>query len=179
MSTQKRSVVGIYHTMSAAEEAVHTLDRAGFPLKQVSIVAQNLESEKEIQGYITAGDVAASGAGTGAWVGGLFGLLVGAAFIWVPGFGPLLVAGPLAAVLLGGVEGAVVGAASGGLLGALVGWGISKQHILKYEEKVKSGKYLVIAHGDAETVSKAHTILEGTNVEELVVHDATGTIQAL
>jgi hypothetical protein len=178
MSTQN-SVVGIYRTMSAAEEAVHTLDRAGFPLKQVSIVAQNLESEKEIQGYITAGDVAMSGAGTGAWVGGLFGLLVGAAFIWAPGFGPLLVAGPLAAVLLGGVEGAVVGAAGGGLLGVLVGWGVSKQHILKYEEKVKSGKYLVIAHGDAELVSKAHTILEGTDVDELAVHEVANTIRTL
>jgi uncharacterized membrane protein len=178
MSTQS-SVVGIYHTMEAAEEAVHTLDRAGFPLKQVSIVAKNLESEKEIQGYITAGDVAATGAGTGAWVGGLFGLLIGAAFIWAPGFGPLLVAGPLAAMLLGGVEGAVVGAAGGGLLGALVGWGVSKQHILKYEEKVKSGRYLVIAHGDAEMVSKAHTILESTDAEELTVHDAASTVRTI
>jgi hypothetical protein len=178
MSTQN-SVVGIYHTMEAAEDAIHTLDRAGFPLKQVSIVAQNLETEKEIHGYITAGDVAMSGAGTGAWVGGLFGLLVGAAFIWVPGFGPLMVAGPLAAMLLGGVGGAFFGAAGGGLLGVLVGWGVSKQHILKYEEKVKSGKYLLIAHGDAEQVSKARNILESTDAEELAVHDAATTVHSL
>lgn len=177
MATE-RSVVGIYPTMSAAEEAVHTLDRADFPLGQISIVARNLESEKEIQGYITAGDVAMRGAGTGAWVGGLFGLLVGAAFIWVPGFGPLLVAGPLAAMLLGGVEGVAVGAAGGGLLGALLGWGVSKQHILKYEEKVKSGKYLVIVHGDDELVSKAHTVLEGTDADELTIHDAVSTAEA-
>jgi hypothetical protein len=178
MSTQN-SVVGIYHTMEAAEQAIHTLDRAGFPLKQVSIVAQNLETEKEIHGYITAGDVAMSSAGTGAWVGGLFGLLIGAAFIWVPGFGPLMVAGPLAAMLLGGMEGAVFGAAGGGLLGVLVGWGVSKQHILKYEEKVKSGKYLLIAHGDAEQVSKARDILESTDTEELTVHDAATTVHSL
>jgi hypothetical protein len=165
--------------MSAAEEAIHALDQSSFPLRQVSIVAQNLESEKEVQGYITVGDVAMSGAGTGAWVGGLFGLLVGAAFIWVPGFGPLLVAGPLAAALLGGIEGAVVGAAGGGLLGALLGWGVSKQHILKYEEKLKGGKYLVIAHGDADLVSKARTILEGTDVSELTVHDTASKVPAL
>lgn len=178
MSMQS-SVVGIYDTMLAAEEAIHALDQASFPLKQVSIVAQNLESEKEIQGYITVGDVAMSGASTGAWVGGLFGLLVGAAFIWVPGFGPLLVAGPLAAALLGGIEGAVAGAAGGGLLGVLLGWGVSKQHILKYEEKLKGGEYLVIAHGDAELVSKARTILERTDVSELTVHDTTSMVQAL
>jgi hypothetical protein len=67
----------------------------------VSIVSQNLEGEKQVHGYITTGDVAEKGAVTGAWVGGIFGLLIGAAFIWVPGFGPLLVAGPLAAAIGG------------------------------------------------------------------------------
>jgi len=158
--------------MSEAEEAVRMLDRGGFPIQQVSIVAQNLESEKEVHGYVTVGDIAKSGAGTGAWVGGLFGLLIGAAFIWVPGFGPLVVAGPLAAMLLGGIEGLVAGAAGGGLLGALVGWGVSKEHILKYEERLKGGKYLVIAHGSAEEVAKAHNILEGSGATELNVHTA-------
>lgn len=95
---------------------------------------------------------------------------MGAAFIWIPGFGPLLVAGPLAAALLGAIEGAAVGAAGGGLLGALVGWGVSKEHILKYEEKLKGGKYLVIAHGSADEVAKARNILQGTGADELNVH---------
>ncbi len=82
MSNQ--SVVGVYDDMPKAEEAVRMLDKGGFPIKQVSIVAQDLESEKEVHGYVTAGDVAKSGAGTGAWVGGLFGLLVGAANVNVP-----------------------------------------------------------------------------------------------
>ncbi|MGC8780866.1 MAG: general stress protein [Anaerolineae bacterium] len=168
----EQSVVGVYRTMSEAEEAVRVLDRGGFPIKQVSVLAQNLESEKAVHGYVTAGDVAKAGAGTGAWVGGLFGLLVGAAFIWVPGFGPLLVAGPFAAMLLGGVEGVMAGAASGGLLGALVGWGVSKQHILKYEEHLKGGKYLVIAHGSAEEVARAQNILQGTAAIEVTQHGA-------
>lgn len=170
----EQSVIGVYHTMPEAEEAVRTLDRGGFPIRQVSIVAQDLESEKEVHGYITTGDVVKSGAGTGAWVGGLFGLLIGAAFIWVPGFGSLVIAGPLAAALMGGIEGALAGAAGGGVLGALVGWGVSKEHILKYEETLKGGKYLVIAHGSAEDVAKARNILQGTAASEVNVH-AAGT----
>lgn len=126
----EQSIVAVYDSLAKAEDAVRRLDEGHFPINQVSIVAKNLESEREVHGYITAGDVAGAGAGTGAWVGGLFGLLVGAAFIWVPGFGPLLVAGPLAAALLGGPEGVAAGAAGGGLLGALVGFGVSRQHIL-------------------------------------------------
>ncbi|MDY0323455.1 MAG: hypothetical protein RBR24_05515 [Candidatus Carbobacillus sp.] len=120
--------------------------------------------------FVTAGDVAKTGAGTGAWVGGLFGLLVGAGFFWVPAVGPVMVIGSLASMLLGGVEGAAVGAASGGLLGALVGWGVSHQHILKYESEIKGGKYLVIAHGTQEEVDRAKALLEETDPESVEVH---------
>ena len=166
----QQSVVGVYDVVSKAEDAIRTLDRSGFPIEQVSIVAKDLESEREVHGYVTAGDVAKGGAGTGAWLGGFFGLLFGAAFLWVPGFGPLLVAGPLSAALLGGVEGALAGAAGGGLLGALFGWGVSRQHILKYEERVKGGKYLVIAHGSPDQVERARGVLQTTAPEELNMH---------
>lgn len=167
------SVVGIYKSIADAEDAIEKLNSGGFPINQVSIVAQDLESERQVHGFVTTGDVAKTGATAGAWMGGLFGVLIGAAFVWVPGFGPLLVAGPLAAALLGGIEGAVVGAAGGGLLGSLVGWGVSNQHILKYEEIVKGGKYLVIAHGTEEEVMVAHKLLDQTNTDELNVHTHT------
>jgi hypothetical protein len=169
----KQSVIGVYGNMPQAEDAVRALDKGGFPITQISVVAQDLQSEKQVHGYVTAGDLAKGGAATGAWMGGLFGLLIGAAFIWVPGFGPLLVAGPLAAMLLGGIEGALAGATGGGLMGALVGWGVSEKHILKYEEHVKGGKYLVIAHGTKDQVMMARDILHDTDVEEVNVHAET------
>jgi hypothetical protein len=167
-----QSVIGVYDNMPKAEDAVRALGTGGFPIEQISVVAQDLQSEKQVHGYVTTGDVAVDGAATGAWMGGLFGILVGAAFMWVPGFGPLLVAGPLAAMLVGGIEGALAGAAGGGLMGALVGWGVSRKHILKYEEHVKGGKYLVIAHGTSDQVMTARDILRQTNVEELNLHTA-------
>jgi hypothetical protein len=166
----KQSVIGVYGSMDQAEDAVRALSTGGFPIEQISVVAQDLQSEKQVHGYVTTGDVAKDGAATGAWVGGLFGVLVGAAFMWVPGFGPLLIAGPLAAILIGGLEGALAGAAGGGLMGALVGWGVSSKHILKYEEHVKGGKYLVIAHGTSDQVMTARDILGHTNVEEVNLH---------
>jgi hypothetical protein len=169
MSTTN-TVIGVYENMTIAENAVRTLDEHGFPVDRISIIGQDLQSEKEVHGFVTTGDVAKSGAGAGAWLGGLFGLLMGAAFIWVPGFGPLMVAGPFAAALLSGIEGAVAGAAGGGLLGALVGWGVSKQHIVKYEDHIKSGKYLVIVHGGEDEIEEAKDILSDTSASELVAH---------
>jgi Heat induced stress protein YflT domain len=173
MSMPEQSVVGVYDTMAQAEGAVHKLDEAGFPITHVSIVSQNLQHEKEVVGYVTVTDVAQRGLITGAWAGGLVSLLAGVAFLWIPGFGPLLVAGPLASLLLGvlgGMEGAVIGAAYGGVLGALAGWGVSKEHIYKYEEHVLAGKHLVIAHGNAEDVAHARRILQGTRATALDVH---------
>jgi hypothetical protein len=167
---QESSAVGIYNNMDDAEEAVKKLGEGGFPIQHVSIIATNLGSEKKIHGFVTSCDVAKSAARTGAWVGGIFGLLVGAAFLWVPGVGPLIVAGSLGSALLGGVEGAVAGAAVTGVFGWLASIGISKEHILKYEESVKAGKYLVIAHGSPDDANKARAILEGTRPAQLNVH---------
>jgi hypothetical protein len=174
MQMPEQSVVGVYDTMAQAEGALRKLDEAGFPITHVSIVSQNPQSEKEVVGYITVADVAQKGLITGAWAGGLLSLLAGAAFLWIPGFGPLVVAGRLASLLLGvlsGMEGAVIGAAYGGVLGTLAGWGVSKEHIFKYEEHVRAGKHLVIAHGNAEEVARARSLLQDTSATALHVHE--------
>jgi hypothetical protein len=168
--SQDNSVVGIYTSMDAAEDAVRQLGQGGFPIQNVSIIARDLGTESKVHGFVTSCDVARSSARTGAWVGGIFGLLAGAAFLWVPGVGPLVVAGSLASALLGGVEGAVAGAATTGVLGWLFSLGIGKQHILKYEQSVQAGKYLVIAHGTPDDVNKAKQVLAGTKPAELNVH---------
>jgi len=173
-----QGVIGIYDSMSKAEETVYKLDRGGFPIKQVSIVAQHLQSERRVNGYVTVSDAGRTGAMTGAWLGGLLGLLTGVAFVWIPGVGPLIVAGHLASALLtlvGGVDGAVAGAAWGGVLGILVSVGASKEPIIKYENHVKAGKYLVIAHGSGEEVERARNILQGTAATELHLHAEAGS----
>ncbi len=168
----QQSVVGVYNTLDMAEAAVRALDAAKFPVNQISILAKDIQDEKKVHGFVTACDVSKAGAHTGAWVGGIFGLLVGTAFLWLPGVGPIIIAGSLTAALAGGVEGAVVGAAAGGIFGGLAAWGISKQHIIKYEETVKAGQYVVVAHGSPEEAAKAHAILQGTGAAELTAHSA-------
>ena len=173
----EQSTIGVYDNLAQAEEAVRRLDRGGFPIKQISIVGQNTEHERDVQGYVTVEDLAKKGAGTGAVAGGLLGLLTVAASIWLPGFGRLLVAGPLAAALLellGGIGGTVTGAACGGALGALAGWGVSTQHILKYEEHLKAGKYLVIAHGSPAEMKHARHLLQSTGAQDLNLHREGG-----
>jgi uncharacterized membrane protein len=166
------SVVAVYPDHPSAEEAVRRLVKDGFAMKDVSIVGRDFQVEEEPIGFVSARDFIGVGAGTGAWVGGLFGLLIGAAFLVLPGVGPVIVAGPLSAALLGGLEGALAGAALGALSGALIGLGIPKDQALKYESQIKAGKFLVIVRGTPERVERARAMLSTGKNEGVQVYQA-------
>jgi hypothetical protein len=106
----------------------------------------------------------------GAFWGGLWGFLLGSAFFFVPGIGPVLVAGPLVAWIVGAVEGAVVVGGLSALGAGLYSIGIPKDSIVRYESALKADKFVLVAHGTADEVSRAKDILRATNPEELNVH---------
>ncbi|HEX5157614.1 MAG TPA: general stress protein [Ktedonobacterales bacterium] len=167
-STTQDMVIGIFETHSQAEEVVHRLIDAGIPADHISIVTQGLELREQIQGYITTGDVARQTAGLGAWTGGIFGLLTGAAFLWVPTLGPLIVLGPLVGAALGAAEGGV----AGGLLGALLGRWVEKQRIPKYESALQGGKVLVIVHGSTEDLETVRHVMAENHGQEITTYPA-------
>jgi uncharacterized membrane protein len=171
-------ISGHFSTHADAEGAVRALSESGVPIKHVSIVAQNLQTTETVQGFVTTADVAGAGASTGAWWGGFFGFLVGSAFLWIPGFGPLVVAGALASSFLGLLEGAAVGAVGGGLVGALMGYGLSKDKAIKYESVVRAANYLVLMHGDAMQIRTARDVLERLHASEIEVSERTGDFVA-
>ena len=113
--------MAVYPDHAAAERAVRRLHDEGLAMSDLSIIGRDFQISEEPVGFVDAGACAKAGAGTGAWFGGLFGLMVGAAAVMVPGVGPMVVAGPLAAAVLAGLEGALAGTALGGLAGALRG----------------------------------------------------------
>lgn len=174
--TQERSVdhgqgvIAVYDTMAAATEAVQKLGEAGVPFGQLSVLTQNLESQTTVHGFVSTGDVASTGAATGAAVGVLFSLLSGAAFFIVPGVGPLLAAGAFVPPLLGIMEGALGGAALGGVLGATMGHFVKRHHIPKLEAQLRAGKYLVVVHGDTSVVERARQVLAGTAPVDISTH---------
>jgi hypothetical protein len=167
------SVVAVYPDHPAAEQAVQQLHQAGFALADLSIVGRDFQMSEEPVGFVSTGDYARAGATTGACFGGLFGLVVGAAFLVLPGVGPIIVAGPLAASVVAAIEGAVAGTALGSLAGALVGWGVPHERALKYETQVKGGKFLVIVRGNPEVVARARTMLDSQSSDHISVYKPT------
>jgi uncharacterized membrane protein len=164
------AVIAIYDTHAAAENAVKELQKSSFDMKKLSVVGKDYHTDEQVVGYYNAGDRMKYWGKMGAFWGGLWGLLVGAAFFWVPGVGPLLVAGPVAAWIIGAVEGAVVVGGLSALGAALYSVGIPKDSVVKYETAIKADKFLVVAHGTADEVAKAKDILNTTKPAELNQH---------
>jgi len=170
--TDKNSCVGIFNTHQEAEQAIKDLGKAGFDMKKLSIVGKGYHTEDDAIGYYNTGDRVKYWGKQGAFWGGLWGVLIGSAFFWVPGVGPLAVGGPLVAAIVGGLEGAVV---TGGLtaLGAgLYSMGIPKDSIIKYETALKADKFLVTVHGTTDEVARAADILGTNNDAEVATHIA-------
>ena len=100
----------------------------------------------------------------------MWGLLFGSAFFWIPGLGPLLVAGPLVGWIVGALEGAAVVGGLSVLGAALFSFGIPQDSIVQYETALKTGKYVLIAHGSLDDTGKAKALLAGTHPEVLTQH---------
>lgn len=170
MEHPSEGVIATYSTMEDVDDALRRLADEDFPIENLSVITQNLESTRQVHGFVSTGDIAKTGAGWGAWLGGIFGLLTGVAFLIVPGVGPVLAAGSAATWIVAALEGAGGGAILGGIVGAGTGHFVEKRQIPKYEERLKAGKYLLVAHGDTYQADRAEKILEDTTAESVDRH---------
>jgi hypothetical protein len=170
MMTKNNAVVAVYKSHIEAETAVKELQQAGFDMKKLSIVGRDYHSDENVVGYYNAGDRMKYWGKAGAFWGGIWGLLFGSAFFFIPGLGPLLVAGPLVGWVLGGLVGAVVVGGLSAIGAGLYSLGIPKDSILQYETALKSGKYVLVAHGTSLETAQAQGILNHTNPEAIEAH---------
>ena len=165
------SCIGVFSHHSDAEQAIKELEKSGFDMKKLSIVGKGYHSDEHPIGYYNTGDRVKFWGKWGAFWGGIWGLLFGSAFFWVPGIGPLAVAGPLVATIVGGAGGAVAVGGLNALGAALFSIGIPKNSIIKYEESLKADKFLLIVHGTQEDMERARDILNSINAEEVEIHN--------
>ena len=149
--SELNAVVAVYDTHVEAEEAVKALQRAGIDMRTLSVVGKNTHTDEHVVGYYNTGDRMKYWGKTGAFWGGFWGLLFGSAFFAIPGIGPVLVAGPMVAWIVGALEGAAVVGGLSAVGAGLYSMGIPKDSIVQYEAALRSDKFLVLTHGTSRT----------------------------
>src|ERR1700736_6568400 len=166
MAGKKVAVFGIYSTAAAAEHAVDTLTKAGFPISDISLLVPETLGSREMgtEKASKAPEGAAAGATSGAVLGGTLGLLAGIGALAIPGVGPLIAAGPIMAALAGvGVGGAV-----GGFTGALIGLGIPEYEAKRYGGRLQKGAILLSVHCDtSDEIKRAKEIMKNSGAEDI------------
>jgi heat induced stress protein YflT len=158
----------LYDNYSDAQRAVNDLEAAGVSHSDISIVANNSDNwysadkkiDRDRDGVDDRAEGAGAGAGIGAGVGGAAGLLAGLGLLAIPGLGPVVAAGWLAATAVG----AAAGAATGGIIGALTEAGVSKDDAETYAEGVRRGGTLVTARVAENDRARLDAILDRSAV---------------
>lgn len=167
----QNSVVAIFSQHSAAENAIKELKNSGFDIKKLSVVGRDYQTESDVVGFYNTGDRMKFWGKWGAFWGGLWGLLFGAAFLIIPGVGPIVAAGSIVSYIVAGLEGAVVVGGLSALGAGLFSMGIPKNTVVKYETSIKAGKFVLVAHGTADEVSKAREILNTSGAEQIDTYE--------
>lgn len=140
-----------YVTYAEAQAAVDVLAKADFPVRQLSIVGNDLKTVESVTGKLSYGRVALGGAASGAWLGIFFGLLF---FIFSPTGSSLPFV--FAAVLIG---------AGFGMLFGLVSYALNRRRRdFTSTMQVIATNYQVIV--DHALVNKARNMLSGQGVAE-------------
>lgn len=159
----QQTVIGVFDSRQQADNSVEQLRQQGFMQAEISIVAKQHEGHDAAGADKTAKpNSITNGVITGGTLGGIGGVMAAAGALAIPGFGPIIALGPIAAAL-GGVV-------AGGIAGGLVDYGIPAERGKAYEAQIREGKVLAIIRTESSKVSQATNILRQTGAKNVETH---------
>ena len=150
-------VLALFGEADAAAAAARNLRALGVPRERVSIVARSHDEE----GVVARAAGASPGSeiedsGPASRLGELGAHLIAAIALVMPGIGPIVVDGPLAAGL-----GEAAGHLAGGIARTLESAGLPRSDAEQWESRIHGGAFLVGAHVQEHQVAGAREALAG------------------
>ena len=175
--TLPAAAVGTFDSHAAAEAAIKELSLAGFDITHLSVVGKGYHTDEHITGFYNQGDRVRFWGTRGAFWGGLWGWFFGGLFMVIPGVGHVVVLGYLATMAISAIETAFVVGGLSALGAALYSIGVPKDSVIQYETALKADNFLVMAHGPAEEIARAKTVLDSANPSRVDVHAGMKTVE--
>lgn len=148
-------VLGLFATATAAAAAARSLRDLGIPAKRVSVVAATHDEEGAIARAVDATPGAElEDSRPASRLAELSAHFLAAAALALPGVGPIVADGPLAAGL-----GEAAGHLAGGLAKTLARAGLPEAEAEQWEQRVAEGAVLIGAHTSENGVASAEDSL--------------------
>ena len=170
----KKAVIGFVATQVQAEAIVTQLRADGISPSDISVLMPDKRNVHEFthDRHTKAPEGEVIGSVVGGFFVGALGLLAGIGALAIPGFGPLIAAGPIMAALSGIGAGGVVG----GVVGALVGAGLPEYQAKMYEGRLRDGNILLAIHvEDGKEKDRAKDVLKNMGAHDI---SSTGETKA-
>ena len=156
-------VLAMFTTRDRAARAARALHAAGVTREELSIVARDHEDSGELaEAYEGTPGSDLEDSRVAARLGQLSGYVLAAVSVIVPGLGPALAAGPLAAEL-----GEAAGHVAGSLPGVLREAGIEEARALSWQEALESGGVLLGVHAIGTPADRIETTLREASPDDL------------
>ena len=168
-TTTQKTVTALFEQEADAIRAADALEREGFRREQIGVIVGHELSRADE--YITAPEDSEGkvlgGLGKGLAFGGGLGAIAGTlSALLIPGVGPLMVGGALAATLLG----AGLGASVGGVMGALMKAGVNESDARLFEVALRHGGVVLTVHTDETHALQAVKILDSSGALDMDEH---------
>jgi hypothetical protein len=161
-------VLGLFGDPASAAAAARDLRALGIARERVSIVARSHDEEGVLaKASDSSPGVEIEDSLTATRLGELSGHLLAAIAVVMPGIGPIVADGPLAAGL-----GEAAGHLAGGLSRTLEQAGLGQEEAHDWAARIHQGEFLVGAHVGPEQAAAALTTLTGAGATRTV----TGTL---
>jgi hypothetical protein len=156
-----RTVVGVFNDRASLSNAYRELVASGIGTDDISVLSQGDAAAPPMGAGETK---AATGTAVGAAAGAVLGGIAGLAALAIPGFGPLIAAGPIVAAL----SGATTGGAMGALAGSFAGLGVPSEHAVTYEAAVRGGgAFISVKTVDEDAAKRAADVLRSHGAERV------------
>jgi len=160
-------VFGIFDSLENTKRAISALKDHGATEAEVSVIQRHdgrgipvVENAADHEISATGpGDVVA-GAVKGGAAGLALGILASVIALSVPGIGPVLAAGPIAAALGSTAIATAAGAVGGGVVGYLVDQGVPEEAAIRYSDHLGRGDILVGVRSAHFSAADAEMLLQ-------------------
>jgi hypothetical protein len=157
-------VLALYPTVQAAAAGAEAIHGLGIDRQHISVVARSHEEARALANQLDATPgVELEDSPTAGRLGELAGALLAAIGQGLPGVGPIVAVGPLAAQV-----GELTGHAAGGLSTVLSRTGVPRERADVLQEAVSNGAVLLGVHLETEEIDRVREILAAAGATEVV-----------
>lgn len=152
-------LVAVLKDRIEAEEAYTALEKAGLPLRQVSILGKGYKTADEF-GLIDPNEKAIAQVKQLAYWLLPFGFAAGYTFNWLTQFDLFPWAGSLGNHIIGGIFGAIAAAMGSVFVGGGAGFVFNSGDSLPYRNRLNEGKYLIVVQGTEGLIQQSTRIIK-------------------